>query len=111
MPCLSMILRPDSGPNDVRAGLRFLTVPVQGATPVSGGDMELPLLLAGPILRRVEPGLVSVWLGLSERCDVVLQIWEGRAESGRPNPFGEPHDPNPARRRPAAPGRGDGPAT
>jgi hypothetical protein len=51
--------------------------------------MNLPLLLAGPILRRVEPGLVSVWLAFSERCDVVLQTWEGRAESGRPTPFAE----------------------
>jgi hypothetical protein len=51
--------------------------------------MVLPLLLAGPILRRVEPNLVSVWLAFSERCDVVLQTWEGRSESGRSNPFAE----------------------
>jgi len=27
--------------------------------------VDLPLLLAGPILRRVEPTLVSVWVALS----------------------------------------------
>ncbi|HEX6054141.1 MAG TPA: hypothetical protein VFZ21_32950, partial [Gemmatimonadaceae bacterium] len=51
--------------------------------------MSLPLLLAGPILRRVEPTLVSVWVALRERCDVRLKIWEGRAESGRPTPLAE----------------------
>src|SRR6516225_7845693 len=49
--------------------------------------MDLPLLLAGPILRRVEPALVSVWLSFSIPVWVRLQIWEGRAESGRPDPF------------------------
>src|SRR6266516_2246600 len=49
--------------------------------------MDLPLLLAGPILRRVEPGLVSVWLAFSESCRVRLRVWEGRAETGRPTPF------------------------
>jgi hypothetical protein len=28
--------------------------------------MELPLILAGSILRRVEPNLVSVWLAFSK---------------------------------------------
>lgn len=51
--------------------------------------MSLPLLLAGPILRRVEPTLVSVWVALRERCDVRLKIWEGRSESGRPTPLAE----------------------
>jgi hypothetical protein len=46
-----------------------------------------PQVLAGPILRRVEPGLVSVWPALSEACDVRLRVWEGRAESGRADPF------------------------
>lgn len=46
--------------------------------------MSLPLLLAGPILRRVEPTLVSVWVALRDPCDVRLLVWEGRAESGRP---------------------------
>ena len=51
--------------------------------------MDLPLLVAGPILRRVEPTLVSVWVALTEPCNVVLQTWEGRAETGRPTPLAE----------------------
>src|SRR5262249_9112358 len=49
--------------------------------------MDLPLLLAGPILRRVAPALVSVWAAFSEPVKVRLLVWEGRAESGRPDPF------------------------
>ena len=49
--------------------------------------MDAPQVLAGPILRRVEPGLVSVWLALAEACDVRLRVWEGRAESGRTDSF------------------------
>jgi hypothetical protein len=49
--------------------------------------MDLPLLLAGPILRRVEPALVSVWAAFSEPVRVRLLVWEGRAESGRSDPF------------------------
>jgi len=41
--------------------------------------MSLPLLLAGPILRRVEPTLVSVWVALRDPCNVLLKVWEGRA--------------------------------
>jgi hypothetical protein len=51
--------------------------------------MDLPLLLAGPILRRVEPGLVSVWLAVSEPCEVRLRVWEGRVRSETPDPFAE----------------------
>ena len=51
--------------------------------------MSLPLLLAGPILRRVEPTLVSVWAAFSEPVSVRLLVWEGRAESGRSDPFAE----------------------
>ncbi|MEQ1531143.1 MAG: hypothetical protein ABL925_17645, partial [Methylococcales bacterium] len=39
---------------------------------------DLPLILSGPILRRVEPTLVSVWVALSKPCTVELQVWEGR---------------------------------
>ena len=49
--------------------------------------MDLPLLLAGPILRRVEPTLVSVWVALSKPATITLQVWEGRAESGQGNSF------------------------
>lgn len=45
--------------------------------------MNLPLVLAGPIVRRVEPGLVSVWLALSEEAtQVMLTLFEGRATPG-----------------------------
>lgn len=33
---------------------------------------ELPLILAGPILRRVTPKLISVWIALSESAKVKL---------------------------------------
>lgn len=42
--------------------------------------MGLPLILAGPIVRRVEPRLVSVWVALSEAAlKIKLFLWEGRA--------------------------------
>ncbi len=44
--------------------------------------MDLPLLLAGPILRRVEPTLVSVWVALRESATVTLTLWEGRVTAG-----------------------------
>jgi hypothetical protein len=47
--------------------------------------VALPLLLAGPIVRRVEPTLASVWIALSEPADVTLKIWEGRVTSGSGN--------------------------
>jgi len=39
--------------------------------------VELPLILAGPILRRVEPSLVAVWIALKEPGTVKLSLWEG----------------------------------
>jgi hypothetical protein len=39
--------------------------------------MPLPQILAGPILRRVEPTLVTVWVALSEERQVHLSLWEG----------------------------------
>ena len=44
--------------------------------------MELPLILSGPILRRVEPSLVSVWVALSKACSVQLSLFEGLAKVG-----------------------------
>ena len=46
---------------------------------------DLPLMLAGPIVRRVEPTLASVWVALSEPATVTLKIWEGRVSSGSGN--------------------------
>ena len=37
----------------------------------------LPLILAGPILRRAEPTLVSVWVALSNAAEVTLTLYEG----------------------------------
>ena len=39
--------------------------------------MPLPLILAGPILRRVEPTLVSAWVALSAPFHVQITLWEG----------------------------------
>ncbi|MGH8523607.1 MAG: hypothetical protein ACREXY_05150, partial [Gammaproteobacteria bacterium] len=47
--------------------------------------MALPLLLAGPIVRRVEPQLASVWVALSEPATVTLKLWEGRVTAGSGN--------------------------
>ena len=38
---------------------------------------NLPLILAGPILRRVEPTGVSVWVALSAQRTVELGLWNG----------------------------------
>lgn len=38
---------------------------------------SLPLLLAGPILRRVESDLVSVWIATSRACNVSLLLFDG----------------------------------
>ena len=48
--------------------------------------MALPLLLAGPILRRVDPNLVSVWLALSEPAKVSLVGVRGHRHRGERNP-------------------------
>jgi hypothetical protein len=48
-------------------------------------QVDFPLLLAGPILRRVEAQLVSVWMALSVRATLRLVVWEGRVASGAAN--------------------------
>ena len=48
-------------------------------------SFDLPLLLAGPIVRRVEPTLASVWVALSEPATVTLKLWEGRVTAGSGN--------------------------
>ena len=37
---------------------------------------NLPLIVAGPIVRRAEPRLVTVWLALKEARDVTLRVYE-----------------------------------
>jgi len=49
--------------------------------------MSLPLVLAGPILRRVEPTLVSVWIALDRAASVKLSLWEGRVKAGTAEPL------------------------
>jgi hypothetical protein len=48
--------------------------------------MDMPLILAGPILRRVDPGLVAVWMAFSEPASVELRVWEGRVAFDTTNP-------------------------
>jgi hypothetical protein len=38
---------------------------------------DWPLILAGPIVRRVEPKLASVWVALKEPATIRLDVWEG----------------------------------
>jgi hypothetical protein len=42
----------------------------------------LPLLLAGPIVRRVEPRLVSIWVASSEEAVVTVEVWPGVVDAG-----------------------------
>ncbi len=60
--------------------------------------MDLPLLLAGPILRRVDPGLVAVQVFLSRPATVKLTVYEGRVAFDTTNPAfvtsDDPPDPN-----------------
>jgi hypothetical protein len=43
--------------------------------------MALPLILAGPILRRVEPNLVAVQVALSQACTIRLSLWENQIKA------------------------------
>ncbi len=60
--------------------------------------MDIPLLLAGPIVRRADPGLVAVWAALSEPAEVALKVYEGRVAHDTTNPpfatSDDPADPN-----------------
>lgn len=59
--------------------------PAGGAWITTGrirGVADLPLVLAGPLLRRVEPTLVCVWVALSEAKAIRLQVFEGRENAG-----------------------------
>jgi hypothetical protein len=49
--------------------------------------VDLPLLLCGPILRRVEPTLVSVRVTLRDLVTVAIRLWEGLVSSGAGNMF------------------------
>jgi len=44
-------------------------------TPLRDRLHQLPLILAGPILRRTDPETVTVWLALRAACEVTLEIY------------------------------------
>ena len=48
-------------------------------TPLAERFSTLPLILAGPMLRRAEPRAVTVWLALKASCRVILRIYAGNA--------------------------------
>lgn len=51
-------------------------------TPLVERFSSLPLILAGPMLRRTEPRAVTVWLALKASCRVILRIY-GRNAGGK----------------------------
>src|SRR5678815_1644092 len=56
--------------------------------------MNLPLMLAGPLLRRVEANLVSVWIALKEAGSVKLSLWVGgEIKAGEKEPTVSGPDP------------------
>jgi len=56
----------------------------------------LPLILCGPIVRRVEPGLVTVWVVLKEARTIKLELYNGyrtppdKEDKGRTAAFSSP---------------------
>ena len=50
-----------------------------------GVELNLPLILAGPILRRVETRSVSVWMAVSSASVVHVDVYEGLADAGAPS--------------------------
>ena len=55
--------------------------------------VDLPHMLAGPLLRRVEPNLVSVWLALSKSATVKIRLWEGQVTPAASNVLTSGPDP------------------
>lgn len=51
-------------------------------TPLVERFSSLPLILAGPMLRRTEPRAVTIWLALKASCRVILRIY-GRNAGGK----------------------------
>lgn len=65
--------------------------------------MDLPLVLAGPILRRADPGLVAVWMAFSAPATLELRVWEGRVAFDTTNPVFVSSDDPPDLSDPAVP--------
>ena len=60
--------------------------------------MSLPLVLAGPILRRVEPNLVSVWIALSRPANVTITTVGRADQAGAAGEFFRSNPPTPTLR-------------
>lgn len=54
--------------------------------------MSLPLILAGPIVRRVTARSLSVWVALSEDADVTLSVWDKVVATGTDTSLYTPAD-------------------
>src|SRR5215813_6326678 len=52
-------------------------------TPLAERFASLPLILAGPMLRRAEPQSVTVWLALKETRLVTLRVYEQASDGSR----------------------------
>jgi len=50
---------------------------------------DLPLLLAGPVLRRVESDLVCVWIATSQPCNASLLLFDGGDVAASDTPLGD----------------------
>jgi len=50
---------------------------------------DLPLLLAGPVLRRVEADLVCVWIVTSQPCNASLLLFDGGDVAASDTPLGD----------------------
>jgi hypothetical protein len=57
----------------------------QQKTLESGVPSELPLILSGPVLRRVEKDRVAVWLALHKSSTVRLSLWENQIKASDAN--------------------------
>jgi hypothetical protein len=52
-------------------------------TPASLDFTRLPLILAGPIVRRTDPDAIAVWVALQQPRQVTLKIYETEAGQGK----------------------------
>ena len=50
-------------------------MPAMSWIPIAERFTAFPLILSGPILRRVEPQSITVWLALKEPCTVTLRVY------------------------------------
>src|SRR6185503_16407807 len=56
---------------------------------MSVNPADLPLLLAGPVLRRVESDLVCVWIATSQPCNATLLLFDGGDVAASDTPLGD----------------------